>query len=166
MKKTILIAGMLFINYCIFPQKSSTSWACLSQADAEKIIGQPSKLMESESETKNGILKFRCTYTARDTDSKTGKKGNIFYSAKEYPSANAAHDSLASIIMSNRNMPGWKNVTGIGDEAIVHTDKTNFQLVIVRKGNKMVLMKVNKVTAFTAPIETLLSVGQRIAGTF
>ena len=163
MKKSMVIAALLLVSLTMYGQTGSGMLTCLSPANAEKIIGQPAKLMESKSETKNGILEFRCMYTAKETDGKTGKLGNLYYRAVQYQSAEQAHDTLARFHQLNRDSPGWKKLPDVGDEAIVHTDKTNFQLVMIRKGNKLVIMKVNKVTAFTATMETSVSVVEGIA---
>jgi hypothetical protein len=165
MKRSIFIVGMLLISYCMYAQTGTTSWACVSLADAEMVMGQPTNLVENKSETKNGILQFRCTYATNDADNKTGKRGYLYYQAAEFPSVEQAHDTLAKYDSSNKSSLGWINVSGIGDEAITHTDKSNFHLVIIRKQNKMLVMKVNKVTGLTAPLETLLSVGRRITST-
>lgn len=164
MKKFVIIYLMLIISYSINAQTGST-FTCLEQADAEKILGQPVKLVETNSVKKDNIIQHRCTYTAKETDSKTGRLGNIYYMVEEYSSAEAAHESLENIISQNRDMAGWNRISSVGYEGLVHTDKTNFQLVMVRRENKMIRLKVNKITSFTASIETLQFIGQKIAST-
>jgi hypothetical protein len=166
MKTLLFVVALLIVKFSLFAQGGAKVGSCLAKADAEKIIGQPSRLVESKSTTNNGVGEVRCTFMAIEADSKTGKRVNLYYRLVEYSTAEQAHDTLQKFDNSNKNNAGWTRVTGIGDEAISHTDKENFQLVIIRKRNKMVFMKVNKITAFTAPLDTLLAVGEMVANKF
>jgi hypothetical protein len=58
-------------------------------------------------------------------------------------------------------MPGLYPLKGFGDEAIIQTDTDHFQLIIVRKSEKIIRMKVNKVTKTTS-IEELKRVTKNI----
>ena len=57
---------------------------------------------------------------------------------------------LADILKQNENMPGLKKLNKIGDQAFLHTDNKNFLIIISRKGNKIVRLKVNKLTSMTS----------------
>lgn len=133
-------------------QKEETikSNACLAQADAEKILGQPAKLAESSSENKNGIIKFRCTYTANAIDLKTNKTGNLYYLLEEFKDADASQKVYDEILEQNEDMPGLKKLDEIGDQAFLHTDNENFLMIISRKRNKVLRLKVNKLTSMTS----------------
>jgi hypothetical protein len=123
---------------------------CLSQAEAEKILGQPAKLAENTFQDKNAIKQSKCTYTANAKDSKTGRSVNLYYMREEYPNENASHQAYAMMIAQNRNMSGLRKIDGIGSEAFIHTDNENFILLISRKGNTMIRLKVNKLTSTTS----------------
>jgi len=42
-----------------------------------------------------------------------------------------------------------QRITQLGDEAMRHTDIENFDLIIIRKGNKLIRLKINKLTSLT-----------------
>ena len=130
---------------------------CLTKGDAEKILGQPATLAESSSSGKDGVEQHLCTYTAASADTKTKKTGNVYYLVEFYNNASAAHDSFAFIVSQNQGNPGNKMISGLGDEAWSHTDDSNFYLIMVRKGNRMLRIKVNKLTSLTS-IDNLLKV--------
>ena len=49
----------------------------------------------------------------------------------------------------------------MGDEALQHSDNENFNMIIVRKGNKIVRLKVNKITGLTSAA-ALLATAEKI----
>jgi hypothetical protein len=123
--------------------------AIFSQAQAEKILGEPARLSDSSTSTIADTTIFQSTYTANTADKKTGKTGNIYFMYEQYNDASTAHGLLAYYKTANEKN-GAETVTGIGDEAWFHTDKQNFYFLMARKGNKMIRMKVNKITANTS----------------
>lgn len=163
MNTLILLAGLYVMISCSRPSEMqpAPSSDCIAKADAEKILGQPATITESKSGVSQGVIEYACTYTASAQDS-DGRLGNLYYISEVYPSADLAHEKLAFFSEQNKNSPGWKSLAGVGDEAITHTDQTNFQLVITRKSNKMIRFKVNKLTASTAPIDTLHAIAKRV----
>ena len=68
---------------------------------------------------------------------------------EEYPEATAAGKVYNSIMEANRPN-GINELQGLGDEAYFHSDNTNFLFILARKGNKMIRMKVNKITSNTS----------------
>lgn len=162
MKTVLVLAGLLLINICSKAQNADKSESiCPSQTQANKILGQPAKFTESSLEKKNNINQFKCTYTAVDKDSR-GRLGHLYYMAETYPSSKAAHDTLAYYHAQNNRSPGWKIISGIGDEGIIHTDGSNFQLLIVRKDAKMIRVKVNKITSYTPSIDTMKEIAKEL----
>jgi hypothetical protein len=113
---------------CVAQVDTKASDSCLSLSDAEKILGQKSALTENSSEVKDNMLKFRCTYTADKTDTKTNKLGHL---------------------TTNQNMPNLQRINDLGDEAFRHTDFENFDMIIIRKGNKLFRLKINRITSMT-----------------
>ena len=108
------------------------------------------------------IVHQKCTYTAMKKDTKTDKTGAIYYLAELYSDAGSAHKSYAAIVSSNASMPGQSNLPGVGDEAWLHSDGENFHLIMFRKGNKAVRIKINKVTSKTS-LDELKNVAREIA---
>lgn len=138
------------LNFTNQEKETVKSNFCLAQTDAEKVLGQTVKLTESSSENKDGITKFRCTYTANDIDSKTNKTGNLYYLLEEYKNMDSSQKAYSDILEQNKNMPGLKKLNEIGNQAFLHTDNENFLMIISRKDNKILRLKVNKLTSMTS----------------
>lgn len=68
----------------------------------------------------------------------------MFESYKDESAANKKFDEMYS---GNASMPGFEKLEKYGDEAFYHSDDKNFGLIIARKGNEMIRIKVNKTTA-------------------
>lgn len=141
---------------------SSGPRGCVSGADAEKILGEAARLAESSSEGRDGVERGKCTFTAVGGDSKSDRAGTLYYLFERYRAVKAAQEAYAAIVKSNKSMPGLRKIDGLGDEAFFHSDEANFVMIIFRKGDKMVRLKVNKMTATTSVIE-LERVSARIA---
>jgi len=122
---------------------------CVSLSDAEKILGEAVLLTENGNEEKDKVVRHHCTYTAAQPDA-TRKTGNLYYLLEEYPDVVAAQRIFSGSTQSNAGMPGQEKISGIGDEAFFQSDERNFHLMMVRKGNKIVRLKVNKVTGKTS----------------
>ncbi|MEZ4828675.1 MAG: hypothetical protein R3C61_20675 [Bacteroidia bacterium] len=124
----------------------------LSLTDAEKILGETAHLSDSSLVTEKGVRQYKLTYTANATDTGSGKTGNIYFMAEVYEDAASAHKTYASIFKSNEDHEGVVVLDNLGDEAYFHSDSNpqNFMFIMVRKGAKMIRMKVNKVTAKTS----------------
>jgi hypothetical protein len=61
-----------------------------------------------------------------------------------------ARDSYQSIYRSNEDHDGVEVMDGLGDEAYFHSDSENFCFILVRKANRMLRMKVKKLTSRTS----------------
>jgi hypothetical protein len=142
-------------------KETAKSDSCLAQNDAEKILGQTAKLTESSSENKNGVTKFRCTYTANIIDLKTNKKSNLYYLLEKYKNVTSSQKAYSDIFVQNENMPGLKKISKIGDQAFLHTDNENFLMIISMKNNKILRLKVNKLTSKTS-LNELLNISRTI----
>jgi hypothetical protein len=121
----------------------------LSLNDAEKIIGVPAHLKDSASIIKDNVTIFNSTFTANAWEKSTGKTANIYFMYEQYPFDTAAKRVFTSIKRSNQNH-GIKVLHDLGDEAYFHSDNQNFYFIMVRKGSKMIRMKVNKITSSTS----------------
>jgi len=132
---------------------------CLSQVDAGKILGQSSKLVEKLIEKNENAIKYKCTYTI---SSKTIRSSNLYYVFEDHKDIMSAKRAYKEIVLNNESMSGLKVINDIGDEAFLHTDGENFNLIISRKGDKILRLKVNKITNKTSSKEMEL-VSRKIA---
>ena len=132
-------------------------------SDAEKILGEPAHLADSGS-TAPGVTSkhsvndsvlpikrmassYRCAYEANSVDKKTGKKGIVYFLIEQYPQVSSATTVYSYYRRSNENHPGFKELHDLGDEGWFANSPL---FVYVRKGNKIFVMKVNKMTSMTS----------------
>lgn len=134
----------------IYPQN------LLTVSEAEKILGEPALLKDSSTTIKDDVITYSCSYTALSSDKKTGKTGNLYFMVEEYKQMASAKEIYASIKKSNEDHEGIKIINDMGDEAYFHSSE-NFLFIIVRKGTKMLRMKVNRVTNNTSLDEFMLA---------
>lgn len=145
-----------------YEEKGSNIFALFGRADAEKILGEPANLSDSSGSTIADTTIYHITYVANSADKKSGKTGNIYFMYEQYKEASTAHDLLTYYQAANEKN-GAQTLTGIGDEAWYHTDGQNFYFIMARKGNKMIRMKVNKVTANTS-LDAFNAVAKEVVG--
>ena len=144
-----LVLGLILLP-CINRASDSASNNYLSQSDAEKILGQSARLTENSTATKREVLRYTCTYTGMARDKATGKKENLYYLLEKYKIASSAQKVFAEIITQNRENHKIEKLGQVGDEAILLSDHINYHTIIVRKNNKILRLKVNKVTSMTS----------------
>ena len=137
-------------------QKQSTPQSLIhpgnlfTESDAEKILGEQAQLTDSSTTLKEDTLEYRCAYTANAKDQKTGKTGVVYFLFEQYAKVSIAKKVYSSIKTANENHEGVKVLHDMGDEAYFHSDGQNFYFILVRKGEKMLRMKVNKTTSTTS----------------
>jgi len=134
----------------------------LTLSYAEKIMGESAKLTSNTSATKVDTLEYKCDYTAIAEDKVSRKTGKLYFMYEVYANVAAAKNAYTAIYEANRHNQGANVASGLGDEAYYHSDGTNFYFCLVRKGEKMFRMKVNKVTMHTSERE-FKEVTKRIA---
>ncbi|MEP7323351.1 MAG: hypothetical protein ABI761_15610 [Saprospiraceae bacterium] len=134
----------------------------ITKADAQAILGEAAHLTDSTMKNKKNAVEYNLTYVSDAVDVKTGKTGNIYYMFEQYEHEAAANEVYDDIYKANASHEGIKVLTGIGDEAYFHTDSENFYFIMIRKGTKMIRMKVNKLTSLTS-IDQFNSIAKRIA---
>ena len=131
--------------------------------DAEKILGEPAHLTDSGTTTKGVASKYdvndsvsaikkeastyRCAYEANAKDKKTGKTGIVYFLFEQYPQVSSATIVYSYYKRANENKPDFKELHGVGDEAWFGTSPL---FVYVRKGDKIFVLKVNKMTSMTS----------------
>jgi len=144
-KITFILIGLFFSNSIQVPTKTLSEEICIAKADAEKILGFPALQTESTILNKENVVRHQCSWKATQED----LNSNLYYLDEQYDNAESAHKVFEDILVSNRNNSGQSRPT-IGDEAWLHSDGTNFCLLMVRKGNKIIRMKVNRLTKETS----------------
>lgn len=135
----------------------------LTLQEAQSILGEPAHIKESSDSTKAGVREYKSSYEANAIDVATNKIGMLYYIYEDYKSEAAAKKTYTDIKVGNQRSQGFETLSNLGDEAYFHTDKSNFQFILARKGNKMIRLKVNKVTSKTS-VEGLKSVAKVVLG--
>jgi hypothetical protein len=113
----------------------------LTLAEASGILGEPCIQLEKTSTAENGGHQFRTSFVAESSD-----KVLLSYMFESYRDADTANDKYDEFYNENASMLGFNKLTDLGDEAFYHSDDKNFSLIIVRKDNEMIRIKVNKIT--------------------
>ena len=132
-------------------------------SDAEKILGEPAHLTDTGSTIpgvaskhsvndsvapiKREAFTYRCAYEANAKDKKTGKTGIVYFVIEQYSQVSSATTVYSYYKRSNENNPGFKELHDLGDEAWFGNSPL---FVYVRKGNRLFVMKVNKMTSLTS----------------
>ena len=121
-----------------------------SKSDAEKILGDSAFLSDSSSLIKKDTLERKTAYTALSKDQQKDKTGVVYFMIEQYSREASAKNAYNSIKVANENYEGIKTLHDMGDEAYFHSDGRNFYFILVRKGNIMFRIKVNKITSRTS----------------
>ena len=130
-------------------------------SDAEKILGEPAHLIDSTYKKSGEDVKYidsisiikkdasiyNCGYMANSKDDKTGKTGVVYFVFEQYPQVSSAKKVYSFYKNSNENVIGFKELQDMGDEAWFGNSPL---FVYVRKGDKIFVIKVNKMTSKTS----------------
>lgn len=131
---------------------TSNSANLFTRAGAEKILGQNSLLQDSTYEIKVDTIRYKCSYIVDSIDAKTGKTGTVYFMFEKYTKAVEACEKYTSTYEANKDHEGIKVIHDMGDEAYYQGSK-NFYFIMVRARNKIIVMKVNKITSKTSQDE-------------
>ena len=152
MKSLICILFITFLNTHNV-EKTALGGHKLTIQEAERILGESCQLKESESSLKNGGHTYKSTYIANSSDEKSNNVVALHFIFESYGSEIDAKKTFDGFKVSNQASDGFELIGDLGNEAFFHTDKKNFYLIIARKGNEMIRLKVNKITAKTSLAE-------------
>lgn len=125
--------------------------------NARKLIGRATVVDDGMQDVAEG-RKWGCTFTATDKGEKPPKLYFVLYKAT---SEEIAKRSFESVRMSNKKLGGFEEWSGVGDEAVVHSDTPNFHFVMVRKGVKTIRIKINPADGVS--LEELKNVARSLA---
>jgi hypothetical protein len=131
-------------------KKSFFNHVYFSKSDAESILGETAFLSDSSSAIKKDTLEWKAAYTAYSKDPKTDKTGVIYFMIEQYSQDSSAKNAYNFFKVANETHEGVRTVHDMGDEAYFHSDGENFYFILVRKGNRMFRIKVNKITSHTS----------------
>ena len=145
--------GNVYKTGIIQTDTMATASKLLTLNDAEKIMGEQARLTGNTFVKKGDTLEYKCDYTALSQDTITGKVGKLYFMYEVYGGVAAAANAYAAIYQANSRHEGVKVVSGLGNEAYYHSDQTGFYFFLVRKNNKMLRLKLNKVTSHSSVIE-------------
>jgi hypothetical protein len=123
---------------------AETPQQLLTKEDAEKIMGETLKLSDSVSAFANGVSSYRCSYSPV-SDTRDDKAGKIYFLYESYFQLALAQKKYSATRTANKPN-GIQDLEGVGEEAYFHSDNVNFYFIMIRKGNKVISMKVNKIT--------------------
>jgi hypothetical protein len=144
-KITFILIGLFLSNSFHGPTENHSNETCIAKTDAEKILGFPALQTESTTVSENNVVQHKCSWKATKDD----LNSNLYYLEEQHDNAESAHKVFADIVVGNSDNPGHSR-PDIGDEAWLHSDGTNFCFLMVRKGNKIIRLKVNRLTKETS----------------
>ena len=138
----------------------------LSYADAEKILGQPVRLIEDISKVEGSVRNSNCVYTGISKDKISGKDINLYFSLEQKgqnPTVEQARQIFESTYRKiNEPDLSVEILNGIGDEAFSISNPSNFHFIMVRKGGIIFRIKLNKATEKTS-LEELKAFAKKFA---
>lgn len=157
-----MLPMMILFIASLFPDSSNVVFrkpaGCdfFTRQNAEKILGTEVTWTGTDA-TEAEPKKWTCTFTSKQNPG--GPK--LYFGLHRFTSSDKAREEFNSIAESNKDHAGFEKLEGIGDQAIAHSDGSNFQLVVVRKGIRSFRIKVNP--AVSTSLETVKSVAKDLA---
>ena len=146
-KQFLLFALGLII---LFSSSASSQIIRLGFTDSEKILGESGHIIDSALTIKDDVTEYKVSYRADSLDKETGKTGGLYYLFQEYKDTLNAKEVYSFFKKANKDHEGIKILHDAGDEAYFHSDEENFYYISIRKGSKLIIMKVNKITSRTS----------------
>jgi hypothetical protein len=151
----IFSASVLSFN-CQTKQTDGKVEPCkyLSFSDAEKILGRKVALITNSWTFTADKTRFDCNYRAIEKDKTSGKDINLYF-ALEQQDRNATAEQAHEIFESSYkkiNEPEISvgKLSGIGDEAFFISNPPSFHFMMVRKGEIIFRIKLNKASEGTS----------------
>lgn len=126
-----------------------------TRQNAEKILGTEVSWTGTDA-TEGEPKKWTCTFTSKQN----AEGPKLYFGLHRFATGEKAREEFEGIVSSNKGHEGFEKFEGLGDDAIIHADGSNFQLVVVRKGVRSFRIKVNP--ADSTSIENVKSVAANI----
>jgi hypothetical protein len=136
----------------------------VSFAEAEKILGQPVELVTNSWSFADGKTRIDCTYRGVEKGKVSGKDVNLYFSSEQQNSTTSPAHEIFESAYRKINEPEMfvGKLSGIGDEAFLISNPPNFHFMMVRKGELIFRVKLNKASQGTS-LEELKTVMKKIA---
>lgn len=138
----------------------------LSSAEAEKILGQPVRLVETNSKIEGDVSRSDCIYTGISKDKVSGKDINLYFSFErkaQNPTVEEARKVFESAYRKiNEPELSVQLLSEIGDESFIISNPPHFHFIMVRKGEIIFRIKMNK-AAETTSLEELKAFAKKFA---
>ena len=125
----------------------------LDVGQAERILGNESRLEKVTAYLDEGTRAYRSSFRDVRLDPATGKTGALGYRYDEYQSAEAARSYLDSTLKANRLSPKDGIHMEGGAELHYFTGGNVIRMFMVLKGNRLIGLKVNPVTSHYSLVE-------------
>jgi hypothetical protein len=151
--KNIILISLLFSFNLKYVERIVFGGHKLTIEEATRILGEPCQLKESQSTAKNGGHQYKSTYLAHSSGETPDKIVALYFVFESYANEVEAKTTFDTFKPSNQNNEGFEMMSNLGNDAFFQTDKHNFCLIIVCKGNEIVRFKVNKMTSKTSLTE-------------
>jgi len=140
----LFILVSLFFSSPSNPAAKPAGCSFLTTANAALILGANVKAEENKYVEADQNQKWGCRFTVDGAmDDKSPK---LHFGLWRSKTEGAAMEEFATVKTSNEKLAGFEMWPGVGDEAFVHTDGSNFQFILVRKGASSIRIKINPMT--------------------
>ncbi len=117
------------------------SYSFITLAEADRILGKPSRLLDSTFKFSSGMLRYKIDYVASYKDSTS--KGRIFFMFEQYNDTTIARTTFSSLKAENEKTARLSMVNELGgDESFLAKDNLNYPFILVMKGNKLFKFKL------------------------
>lgn len=136
----------------------------LTEAEAERILGQPVRLLQNTSGMKDDVRQCMCGYFGMTRDKATGQNCVVYFSLEEKainPSVEQAHQVLVSTKAANAHDTLIQDLSGIGDEAFALSNDSDSHLIMARKGTIIMRLQVKR-AAGNRSLEELKAFAERV----
>ncbi len=137
----------------------------LTQADAERILGQPVRMTGDISELKGEVRQCGCAYTGVAKDPASGQDINLYFSFEQKessPSVEQARRVMATTKSENAHDTSIRDLSGIGDEAFLLGENPDVHFIMARKGAAVIRLQIKVATEKTS-LEELKSFASKVA---
>jgi hypothetical protein len=136
-----------FIDPFTRPQIAWRPSLVLNVVEAERILGNQSRLARTTAYQDGAMKGYISDFRDDWLDPETGKTGILYYTYEEYQSAAAARSSLDATLKDNHIDPGNAIRLENGAELDYLAGGDVIRMVMIRKDNHLVSLKVNQVTS-------------------
>lgn len=145
----IILYGLISIFSLVAPAIGGHK---ITQQEATRILGESCELSESSSASKNGGHEYKCKFLTKSSTVDRPQKA-LYFMFDSYENEAEAIKLYSEFQKSNQHQSGYETLSGVGEEAFFHSDGKNFCLIIARKKNEMIRLKVNKFSEKTSIAE-------------